>query len=316
MSCISSFGTYSNLSNKNFCSKFQAGTTITFSGYTNIFTGQHQQHDSLRFHSQVSHYNDIRKIDKKINNADTMIPLFNRFEILSKLSSNIKRNDNHYQKLHHSLTSEIIDDTSKNNIIRRNTLENDKNFKGIILSDSMCSHIRTYTIKIFNLIDIELSYESGCDISTNDVVRCRVNTSLERCSEIIWFIFLESSVEVENIPVVRSSKEKYSEILNLTPRLDTTVSDSSESFHKSACFNRPEFLQWLKTNQHLRTIKSGAVKICELLDKIRIENPALDKIFISLAENNEKVNPHTFEIAQIVLPKDSIILPLKMKASN
>jgi hypothetical protein len=78
----------------------------------------------------------------------------------------------------------------------------------------MCSRLRTYAIKKFNLIDIELSYESGCDIykminwlktsqgartvrnkdylifslGTNDVGRYGVDVSLERCSEIIAFI--------------------------------------------------------------------------------------------------------------------------------
>ncbi|CAF4106589.1 unnamed protein product [Adineta steineri] len=44
-----------------------------------------------------------------------------------------------------------------------NINNNNNNFKGIILSDSMCSRVRTYALKN-NYINIELSYESGCDI--------------------------------------------------------------------------------------------------------------------------------------------------------
>ncbi|CAF1342230.1 unnamed protein product [Adineta ricciae] len=399
--------------------------------------------------------------------------LINRFEILSKLSSKSRSSSplhSSTQKLpsnmkcHHRRhrnscrlsTSKVTNDTYNHKD------DNDNKFKGIILSDSMCSRIRTYMIKKFNLIDIELSYESGCDIykmikwfrthdginqvtnkdfivfslGTNDVARHRVDISLERCSEIIsfirqsfsniraidigdfhrqfnerlqilskqldfdvvdaclgsgdmrvedglhpsttgqwkyeqalrsWFIslaashslFLENSLAIEDTAVVRSS-----EILNLTlyendenkeseesmssdmlnesilldniivdveakasnkrfrspdipidkkTRVDTIVLDSHESFRKTAYFDQSEFLLWLKTNQHLRTIDGGPAKICELLDKLRIENPALDKIFISLAENNEKVNPHSFDVAQLVLPNDSIILPSKWK---
>ena len=78
----------------------------------------------------------------------------------------------------------------------------------------MCSRVRTYAIKKYNLINVELSYESGCDIykimhwlntpqgastvrnkdfllislGTNDVGRYGVDVSMERCSEIIAFI--------------------------------------------------------------------------------------------------------------------------------
>jgi hypothetical protein len=78
----------------------------------------------------------------------------------------------------------------------------------------MCSRLRTYAVKRFNLIDIELSYESGCDIykminwlktsqgartvrnkdylifslGTNDVGHYGVDVSFARCSEIIAFI--------------------------------------------------------------------------------------------------------------------------------
>ncbi len=82
-------------------------------------------------------------------------------------------------------------------------------------------------------------------------------------------------------------------------------------FRRSKSFNRPEFLLWLESNQHLCTIKGGASNICELLDKVRIENPAFNKIFLAFAENGEKVNPHFFDIAQLVRPNDSLIFPPK-----
>ncbi|CAM4986971.1 unnamed protein product, partial [Rotaria socialis] len=94
-----------------------------------------------------------------------------------------------------------------------NINNNNNNFKGIILSDSMCSRVRTYALKN-NYINIELSYESGCDIvkminwlntpegrgtvgdkqfllfclGTNDVGRYGVDVSLQRVSELIRFV--------------------------------------------------------------------------------------------------------------------------------
>ncbi|CAF1395427.1 unnamed protein product [Adineta steineri] len=83
----------------------------------------------------------------------------------------------------------------------------------------------------------------------------------------------------------------------------------SRVFPKTESFQRPEFLTWLKSNQHLSTITGGISHICELLDQVRIENSGLDEIFFALAENNEKVNPHFFDIKELVRRDDSIILP-------
>ncbi|CAF3398104.1 unnamed protein product, partial [Rotaria sp. Silwood2] len=78
----------------------------------------------------------------------------------------------------------------------------------------MCSRVRTYAIRKLNVVDVELSYESGCDIikminwlqtpdaqrtvgnidfllislGTNDVGRYGVDVSLQRCSDLIRFI--------------------------------------------------------------------------------------------------------------------------------
>ena len=86
--------------------------------------------------------------------------------------------------------------------------------QGLIISDSMCSRIRTYTINQLPLYNVELSYESGCDIlkminwlqtpegqstvgkkdflviclGTNDVGQYGVEITLQRCSDLIRFI--------------------------------------------------------------------------------------------------------------------------------
>ncbi|CAF4082701.1 unnamed protein product, partial [Rotaria sp. Silwood1] len=44
--------------------------------------------------------------------------------------------------------------------------EIERTLKGIVLSDSMCSRLRTYAIRKLPQYDVELCYESGCDIIT------------------------------------------------------------------------------------------------------------------------------------------------------
>jgi hypothetical protein len=92
-------------------------------------------------------------------------------------------------------------------------------------------------------------------------------------------------------------------------RLQTELTASSEAFRISESFDRPEFFVWLKYNQHLGAIKCSVSKICELLDHVRRENPALNEIFLAFANNGEKVNPLFFDIAQLLRPNDSLIFP-------
>ncbi|CAF1681044.1 unnamed protein product, partial [Rotaria magnacalcarata] len=95
-----------------------------------------------------------------------------------------------------------------------NNNNNNRTLQGLIISDSMCSRIRTYTINKLPLYNVELSYESGCDIikmtnwlqtpegqstvgnkeflviclGTNDVGQYGVEVTLQRCSDFIRFI--------------------------------------------------------------------------------------------------------------------------------
>jgi hypothetical protein len=82
-----------------------------------------------------------------------------------------------------------------------------------------------------------------------------------------------------------------------------------KAFRESESFDHPEFLLWLKSNQHLSTIQGGTSKIFELLDQVRNENPGFNKIFRAFAENGKKVNPCFFDIEQLVRLNDSLILP-------
>jgi hypothetical protein len=124
----------------------------------------------------------------------------------------------HYQQQQHTTTT-----TNNNNYnnynnqnYRRppNNYNNNRTRKGLIISDSMCSRVRTYAVQQLPNYDVELSYESGCDIikmmnwlqtpegqstvgskeflliclGTNDVGQYGVEVTLRRCSDLICFI--------------------------------------------------------------------------------------------------------------------------------
>ncbi|CAM4988392.1 unnamed protein product, partial [Rotaria socialis] len=165
-----------------------------------------------------------------------------RFHVLSQLPSKSRSRSRSYQRplpppikprrIHHQQQQQQFNrhryqqqqqrptippyNNTNNNINNNNNNYNGikRTLQGIILSDSMCSRLRTYAIKKLPLYDIELSYESGCDIykmiqwlntpegrgtvgnkdfllfclGTNDVGRYGVDVSLQRVSELISFV--------------------------------------------------------------------------------------------------------------------------------
>ncbi|CAF4968529.1 unnamed protein product [Rotaria sp. Silwood1] len=98
-----------------------------------------------------------------------------RFHILSQLpsKSSSRSRSQHYQPPPIKARRNHQHYHNNNNIHRspspsyNNNYENYNNnhsFEDLILSDSMCSRVRTYAIRKLNVVDVELSYESGCDI--------------------------------------------------------------------------------------------------------------------------------------------------------
>ncbi|CAF4603952.1 unnamed protein product, partial [Rotaria sp. Silwood2] len=122
-------------------------------------------------------------------------------------------NRTHYHHQHQRTPSPLPSFNINNNKIN-NYNDTKRTLNGIILSDSMCSRLRMYAINQLPVYNIELSYESGCDIitminwlrtpegqnkvgnkdlivlslCTNDVGRYGVDVSLQRCCELISFI--------------------------------------------------------------------------------------------------------------------------------
>ncbi|CAF5078771.1 unnamed protein product, partial [Rotaria sp. Silwood1] len=65
----------------------------------------------------------------------------------------------HHQNYHHSPTPNL---NINYNVPNYNKVK--RTLNGIILSDSMCSRLRMYAIRKLPNYNVELSYESGCDI--------------------------------------------------------------------------------------------------------------------------------------------------------
>ena len=111
-------------------------------------------------------------------------------------------------------TKPTLSTTTKPTNTSSNGNNNNNAFQGLIISDSMCSRVRTQAVKKFNLVDVELTYESGCDcnnmanwlntpegrrvvrqkefllisLGTNDVARYGVDEAIQRCGELVCFI--------------------------------------------------------------------------------------------------------------------------------
>ncbi|CAF1312192.1 unnamed protein product [Rotaria sordida] len=78
-----------------------------------------------------------------------------------------QQHNSHHRHQHHNNFHNFHRSPSPSpsfNINNNNNNNIKRTFKGIILSDSMCSRLRTYAIKKLPLYDVDLSYESGCDI--------------------------------------------------------------------------------------------------------------------------------------------------------
>ncbi|CAF1120162.1 unnamed protein product [Rotaria sordida] len=103
----------------------------------------------------------------------------NRFQLLSRLPSrspspslssfNSRYNNVNYNDKKFKIQKNDKNYSDKNYKNYDDKNYNDKNYKindiynGLVLSDSMLSRVRTYAISKYKLINVKLSYESGCD---------------------------------------------------------------------------------------------------------------------------------------------------------
>ena len=141
----------------------------------------------------------------------------------------------------------------------------------------------------------------------NDISQTSIDGDMENSSFISDDEIKDSKDEKINTKLPNVSRSPVAK----RTRLQTQSAVSSETFRKSESFDRPEFLKWLESNEHLRIIQGGRSNICEILDAVRKENSGLNKIFLAFANNGEVVNPHFSDIASLVRTGDSIIRPPK-----
>ena len=160
----------------------------------------------------VNHVNNVHYNNNNQNNNVNNVHRFNRYNNNNNQNNNVNVNNVHYRNNYNN--SNQNNNVNVNNVNNVHYNQNDSVNKGLILSDSMCSRLRSYAIRTPKFNDIDISFESGCDIEkmmnwlrtseghrtvqgkthliiclgTNDVGRYGVDESLKRCGEIIHFI--------------------------------------------------------------------------------------------------------------------------------
>lgn len=132
--------------------KFQTGSTTTFSGYTNI-----SNFSTKRLISSNKNNNNDNNLSRKNNNKQDYRS-HDHFQKPSRRNyrtiEQAERYRNQVQIYQHATTN--INENNK--ITSMSTVQ----YKGLILSDSMCKYVRSKQVST-NKIQVRISFESGCN---------------------------------------------------------------------------------------------------------------------------------------------------------
>jgi hypothetical protein len=194
-----------NVNNNNY--KYNNSVNnVHYNRNNNVNNMHYNQNDNVN----NVHYNQNDNVNIH-NNNNYNGNNYNAYNVHRNNNNNNYNVNNVHRNNHNNYNARSYDSVNNVNYKSNNSVNT---FKGVIISDSMCSRLRTYAIKKLNVIDVDLSFESGCDIikmmhwlntpdgqrqvsnkqfliislGTNDVGRYGVDVSLQRCSELIRFI--------------------------------------------------------------------------------------------------------------------------------
>ena len=139
--------------------KFQTGSTTTFSGYTNINNLRNDKNkNEIYYHQQQQRTNNYN-----VDNRQCAATTTNNY-----IPSHMNNDAFHYppQKnrrtlVHAQQFQSRISATIHNNREHIKSFSALNEFNGLILSDSICKHVRTEKLSSKQL-HVKLSYESGC----------------------------------------------------------------------------------------------------------------------------------------------------------
>jgi hypothetical protein len=208
--------------------KFQAGSTTTFSGYTNIANlrekaGNYQQQE------RTSKYNiDVSKFfanNRKYPGTNNYMPPLMNDDMFQQPPKKIRRAVAHAE-LFKNRTSSNIYDINNYNAHNNNTKSSFtmSNINGLILSDSMCKHIRAEKLSS-KQIHVKLSFESGCTcIRMMQFLQEQANANDNDIFEANFIVYSLCTNDVANIgatAAITQCREFINRTRKLFPKLKT-----------------------------------------------------------------------------------------------
>ena len=188
--------------------KFQAGTTTTFSGYTNISNYMNKNYLEKNPQSNKNQNNNKNNnIPNNTNSLPLRLPSLMSLDCFQQPPRKNRRNLQHAEQCRNQ--APIIISRYESETYR--SLSRSNKFTGIVLSDSMCKYIRADNIGSKD-IQVRISFESGCDcvrmlnyleqqniqknfilqsnfvvfsLCTNDVANLGPNLAIQHCRSLI-----------------------------------------------------------------------------------------------------------------------------------
>ncbi|CAF4885494.1 unnamed protein product, partial [Rotaria sp. Silwood2] len=172
--------------------------------------------NNIEHQKQTYNYNNQKKTNKlplNINHIPSLMSL-NSFQQPSRRSCRTIKHAEQFKDKHPPIADPIIECYRNDNIM----IKNKNKFNGLILSDSMCKHVRTEKLSS-KQVHVKLSFESGCTCR-------RMSQFLEQQTKINGNDIFEANVivyslctnDVGNIGATAAIKQ-CRELINLTREL-------------------------------------------------------------------------------------------------
>ncbi|CAF1503377.1 unnamed protein product, partial [Rotaria sordida] len=204
--------------------KFQAGSTTTFSGYTNINSLRnkneiyHQQHQTTKYNINRS---KLSINNGRISSTNNYIPPLMNNDTFRYPPQKNRRTIAHAQQFQYRRSVIIHDNNDHYNNNKSSTLNK---LNGLILSDSICKHVRAEKLSSMQL-HVKLSFESGCTCNRmSQFLKQQTKINNNDIFEANFVVYSLCTNDVANIGAIAAIKQ-CRELINLTrelfPKLQT-----------------------------------------------------------------------------------------------
>lgn len=191
--------------------KFQTGTTTTFSGYTNISNHTNKINNNNNHPKPKQQHDNNDNNNKKSFNSKE-IPSLMSFDLFQEPPRKNRRKIQHLEQYkqrallqHNSINGhqENNNNHTYNMDIKQYRRTSAKQFKGLILSDSMCKYVRPEKVSSNN-IQVKISFESGCDCSKMLQFLEQQKTNQSNIFEADFLLFSLCTNDVANLGPTRT----------------------------------------------------------------------------------------------------------------